>query len=225
MHKREKLLENITLLKLMTTNDWGTYAFSRDPIRGKIKGAEQKNYIAKAMHCGVDLAIKIKKKYNGKNFWEMLNLLEIKVIKEKTSGTQNYITFAKYNYPNKITVYTENVVRFNNFIDEHGLRVILEDVNIEEVLLAHEMYHYFEEHNENLYSKREKIVLWKIGKFKYKSSIIALSEISAMAFTQEMLGLTYSPYIFDSLLLLPHDFEKAEKLINEVLEFRMGGRK
>jgi len=216
---QKKLEKDIEKLKSMTVVQWGQYAFSRDPIGRKISQEQKEVYIKKANQCGKEQAFRLIKKQQDQkgSVWDMAAQLGIVINKEASAGSDDYIVFAKYNYPKTITLYMKNVIDLNAFIEAHGLSDLLGAIKIEEILLAHELYHFCEEHFPNVYSKIEKFTLWKIGPFKYKTGVIAIREIAAMSFAQTLLGLPYSPYLFDSLLLLPHDKEKAVKLMADIL--------
>ena len=94
----------------------------------------------------------------------------------------------------------------------------MNNVNIEEILLAHEIFHYIEEHNgEDMFTQRETIRLWKFGPFKNDSNIVCLGEIAGMAFAKELLQLPYSPYILDSFLVYLYHPKVAYELYKEIM--------
>jgi len=47
--------------------------------------------------------------------------------------------------------------------------------------------------------------------------VIAFSEIAAMGFAQEIMGITYSPYIMDVFLLYGYSPEEASGLYEEMM--------
>ncbi len=53
---------------------------------------------------------------------------------------------------------------------------------LEDLILGHEIYHYLEEEYDGIYTRTEKIRLWKILGFENRSTIRALSEIAGMYF-------------------------------------------
>lgn len=130
--------------------------------------------------------------------------------------------FACYNSPNKVTLFMKNVVLVEEFIREQNLTSKLDYVDVESILIAHEMFHYLEEYDNDIYTKTTKITLWKLCSYKYKSKLVALGEIAAMAFAKELLSLHYNPYIFDILMLYPHNEDITDKLFNEIKEFKGG---
>ena len=62
-------------------------------------------------------------------------------------------------------------------------------------LVAHELFHHLEEVKIGLVYKRFKFP----GRFGMKTYIKGLSEVAAQAFTQTLLGLEFSPQVFDYL--------------------------
>ena len=57
--------EKIDFLVSMSDNEWGQYAFSRDPINKKISCELRQEMIEKANSCGREQALKIKKTYDN----------------------------------------------------------------------------------------------------------------------------------------------------------------
>lgn len=212
--------EKIDYLLSMTDEEWGRYAFELDPLNKKIDNDLKEEMILKANKCGQDAAKKIRESYGNISIKDIAKKLSLNVTYKDAKGMDNYIVFACYNSPNKITVFRENIKMAMHFIKEEKLENKLNNVNLEDILIAHEMFHYLEENNKEMYSNQEKIVLWKLGKFNYKSKLIALGEIAAMAFAKELLKLTYNPYLFDVLMLYPHDATKTDNLLEEITNLK-----
>ena len=210
-------------IELLKLNDfeWGLYAFSRDPLGGKLTNEQKKEIIFEANKCGTEQAQKLEKEFGKKSVKEYAQKLNVQITLKDSDGTDDYIVFAKFNYPNKVTIYSGNVKKVEKLIEENDMGRMLGQVDIESMLLAHEMYHYCEESNKEIYTKTKKIVLWKLGPIQYKSHLSALSEIAAMSFTRELLHLDYNPYIFDGIMLYPHDSKKTQELIDEILTFKI----
>ena len=148
--------------------------------------------------------------------------MDLNIIIKDSEGADNYIMFACYNSPNKITIFNSNVIKVEKLINEENLQDVLGYVDVEKVLIAHELFHHIEENDKDIFTRREKITLWKIGNYEYKSHMVALGEIAAMAFAKEMLGLSYNPYVFDVIMLYPHARENADKLYKEIMDFKGG---
>ena len=120
--------------------------------------------------------------------------------------------------PNKVTIFKDSVDKAIDLIDKENLQELFNNVNIEEILLAHEIFHYIEEHNrDDMFTQTEKIRLWKLGPFKNDSNIVCLGEIAGMAFAKELLQLSYSPYILDSFLVYLYYPKVAYELYKEIM--------
>jgi hypothetical protein len=208
------------LLK-MTDVEWGQYAFCREPLRNKLTFEQKIEYIRKAIESGIEQAKYLQDTYGEMDIPGYIQKLSLQVTKENAQGMDDYLVFARYNYPRDITLFTMNIDAVNAMLTQENYWEQVENVKVENMLLAHEMYHFLEETRENVYSKTKKIVLWSIGPFKYRSGLVALSEIAAMSFAKELLNINYNPYVFDALMLYPHDSERAERLVEEILRFRM----
>ncbi|WP_066891707.1 hypothetical protein [Clostridium nigeriense] len=214
--------EKVDFLISMNDEEWGQYAFSRDPLKGKVSYELRKEMIEKANECGKKEAIKLKEKYKDVPIKKIIKRMNIDYIEKNSNVTETYIMFACYNSPNKITIFKKNKTMVEEFIKENDLSSKLEYIDVESVLLAHELFHHIEENNKDIYTKNEKVVLWKIGSYKYKSGLVCIGEIAAMAFAKELLSINYNPYVFDVLMLYPHDKNKATELYKEIEEFKGG---
>ena len=107
--------------------------------------------------------------------------------------------------------------RIQRLAEESGC-VLLEKDRLFNVLLAHELFHAVEEqHADEIYTRTEKVELWR-KPFSNRSSIACLSEMAAMAFARELLGLDCSPYMLDVLLVYAYDKEAAWGLYEEIGE-------
>ncbi|MGG7058855.1 hypothetical protein ACQPUY_02800 [Clostridium nigeriense] len=214
--------EKIDFLININDEEWGQYAFSRDPLKGKVSEELRREIIKKANECGKIEAIKLKEKYKDSPIKKIIKKMNLEFIEEDSNGTESYIMFACYNSPNKITIFKRNKMLVEEFIKENKLNNKLEYIDVESMLLAHELFHHIEENNKDIYTKNEKVVLWKIGKYKYKSGLVCIGEIAAMAFAKELLSINYNPYVFDVLMLYPHDENKANELYKEIEGFKGG---
>lgn len=214
--------ENASLLTSITDDEWGRYAFSRDPLNRKISEDFKKVLIEKANKCGQDEAIKLKGMYSDLSIKNITKKMNLDIIIKDSEGADNYIMFACYNSPNKITIFNSNVTKVKKLIDEEELEDVLGYVDVKNMLIAHELFHHIEEKDKDIFTRREKITLWNIGKYEYKSHMVALGEIAAMAFAKEMLSLNYNPYVFDVIMLYPHNKEKADELYKEIIDFKGG---
>lgn len=208
------LREMVRELLRLSTRDWILYAFSREPLEGKIPVEERINMGYLAGKCGANEAIYAM----GRSYIEFANSLgcEIKTVNMPNGGEN--VTFAQYEENGCITVFMDTVKKAEPVIKE--LRDLLGDVNIFNVLLLHELFHGIEQKkSDTIYTQTKKIELWR-KPFSNLSKISCLSEIAAMSFAKSVLNLDYSPYIFDVILMYLYNKEAATMLFDEIMEIK-----
>lgn len=207
-------------LKTVDEKIWGLYTFKRDPICNKVTDIVKADMIKKANECGRLEAIDLKKKYGTKTCSQYAQKLGLIICEIEEKNANDYILFAKFNSPNKISININNVKKGEETVKKENLNLLIEEVKIEDILIAHEMFHFIEGKNKEIYTTNTKIMLWKLGPIKYESGLIALGEIAAMAFTKELLQISYYPNLFDILLLYSHDEKRAKTLYDEVRDIK-----
>ena len=114
--------------------------------------------------------------------------------------------------PDEITIFTDCLDKAETL---GGL--LPARAKLQSIILAHELFHAVEEANPDIYTRTEKIELWR-KPFSNKSCIVCLSEIAAMAFAKQLLGLDFNPYALDVLLVYPYDAQAACGLYAEICD-------
>lgn len=206
-YKQEEMVER---LQSITDEVWGLYAFRRDPIRGKFTKEEKTRLVNQAIACGREKALQIKKDKIWQSVYELATQLGLKVEYPDRPVGGGHIIFAQFVNPNIITIYKDS-------IDKAEKCDALQGIQVEQIVLAHEIFHYIEEQDEDIFTRTEKIRLWKIGPFKNDSNIVCLSEIAGMAFAKELLDLEYSPFILDVLLVSLYHTNVSDALYEEII--------
>lgn len=202
----------------LSEEQWGGYAFYHEPLERKFDETQKKEYIAKACACGREEARMIKEEYPGVSVRQILEKMGFAVKTPDVPTGGGHVIFAQYIEPAEVVVYRDCVEKAEALIEKEDLACCLGDLNIEELLLAHELFHGIEyRKRKSIYTQTEKIELWR-RPFSNKSRILCLSEMAAMAFAGEMLGLSYSPYVMDVLLMYSYNDEAAQALYEEILE-------
>ncbi|MGN0983321.1 MAG: hypothetical protein ACI4OI_00645, partial [Gemmiger sp.] len=93
-------------------------------------------------------------------------------------------------------------------------------LDITRLLLGHELFHYVEErYKKEIWTRTYRLRLWQIGPIHNDSGVMVLGEIAAMAFTQELNELRYSPYVMDAYLVYGYSPEAASALYEEMMRF------
>lgn len=213
------LNEMAQVLSSFSEEDWGIYAFSREPLEGKFTVEQKREYIAKANSCGREWAKRMMAQYETNCPRVLAEKMGMQVKTPKVPVGGELVLFAQYVQPDEITIFTDCVDKAAALQEECGIS-FFERQSLMDVLLAHELFHAVEEqHSEEIYTHTEKVELWR-KPFSNRSRIACLSEIAAMAFAAGLLELECSPYILDVLLVYSYDKNNAWGLYDEILSLR-----
>ena len=223
--KREIKIEeeniNVYPLKTMVSeliklneNDWALYAFSREPLEGKISLEDKLQFAYLARVCGANEA-----NYMGNhNITKCAENMGFIIRTPNLPNGGANVTFAQYEESGEITIFMDTVNKAKPVIEELGS--LLGNVDIYNVLLLHELFHGIEQKKaDTIYTKTKKIELWR-KPFSNLSRISCLSEIAAMSFAKTVLNLNYNPYIFDVILMYLYNKEAAAMLFEEIMEIK-----
>jgi hypothetical protein len=196
---------------------WDSYAFRSEPLARKISSSQRAEFAAGARKCGSELADRVIEKYGLRKPGEYARNLRLQIVYDREKSMGQYAMFACFNEPDRITIYESIAAASYELIMREGLGTLLGDINIIDVLISHELYHYFEFRDDSIYTSRKLITLWSIGRFHYTSKVLCLQEIGAMSFTRRLTGLGFSPYALDVLFMYSMDKHKAGNLYENIM--------
>src|SRR6267154_1047463 len=101
-----------------------------------------------------------------------------------------------------ITLYRDGIAVIEAVAAEPDTACLLGDSNPREILIAHELYHHIETARpECQVSRRWKVTLIKLGRWRWQSGLPVLSEIAAGAFAQALLHLPVHPHALDLVVV------------------------
>lgn len=203
--------------ELLNISDYGYYKFllNQDPIRGKIEDNMIDYLIEESVNCGIEEAEKILKRFKNKDIFEIASELDIEV--EYTNSQENGY-YGYFEEPKKIVIYNKSVDNALEFFRENT-DISIDKIYLNEIILGHELFHFIESENPNLFINTFKIDLWSIFKYKRSSNIIYLGEIAAMAFINRMLNKNTYLQLLDYIMLYNLDEKSSELLVQELLKF------
>lgn len=210
-----KMREGLENLMKIPDEAFGAYSFSREPLREKISGEQQRILTAKAIRCGREYGAKMEKDYGKIPALVLAGKLGAAVEMKSRPAAGSCIVFAQFTPPSYITVFTDCLERARERIQEQKLEDLLTVERIQNILIAHEVFHCVEEiYKKEIFTQTERIELWRLGRIRNRSPILCLGEIAAMAFARQTAGLNYSPFVLDWFLVSLYD----EKTGNEIYE-------
>jgi len=208
------------LLKLQDRY-FAMYQVYTDPIQRKITPEIRNNIIEQSLTCGQEEADKIlsnlKKQEMPFDIYRLIQEYGILIREEDRDDSLNYIYFGAFEEPGTITLYIDNIRKGEELIREYKIKELL-NINLKEVVLAHEIFHYIEARNKKLFVNQYRIKLWKLGPYTHTSLLSCTSEIAGMAFAKRLLGLNFCPNVLDVLLLYPHDRNEAKYIYKQIMD-------
>lgn len=207
------------LAYLATVPDYvfSLYGFAREPLKGKVSDAETKELLDHCIADGQHYGETVLSQHPGKSPSQIAQALGLQVLRPELPHKGSQVVFADFEEPGTIRVYQNTIRHANATIQQEGLQSFFEGVNLEEVLIAHELFHSIEMLNKDtIFTLNHKIVLWRIGSFKYTSSLPSLREITAMHFAKTLTGLPFSPYLLEVFFSYSYNPDVGGSLYHEI---------
>jgi hypothetical protein len=208
------------LLKLQDKY-FAVYQVYIDPIQRKITPEIRNTIIEQSLTCGREeadkLLDKLKKQKLPVDIWQLIKEFGIGIKEEEGDISLNYIYFGAFEESGAITLYIDNIRKGEELIREYKIKELL-NINLKEVILAHELFHYIEARNKKLFVNQYRIKLWKLGPYTHTSLLSCTSEIASMAFAKRLLNLNFCPNVLDVLLLYPHDRNEAKHIYRKIMD-------
>lgn len=207
-------------LCLIPEEDWGFYAFSREPLNGKFDDEKRRDLTLKAILCGREYADKLFDEYNTTNPESLCRMFSVKVDFPDMPQNKDRVLFAEFHEPDEIHIYMDGVRKGRELLGEPGVSDAFgTNMDISKILLSHELFHFVEQkYKREIWTLNYKIDLWNLGPLHNFSGISVLGEIAAMSFTKKLMNLSYSPYVLDAFLVYGYSPEAASGLYEEMME-------
>lgn len=208
-------------LMAIEPEEWYAYAFSREPLNGKLDETLRRRWMYQAWHCGAEYADKTAQLYGSRDARHIAEAMGMQVQYPRLPERTDRVLFAEFRVPNHINIFMDAVERADKLRQRPELAGVLPGgLDIPAVLLAHELFHHVEEqYKKEIFTQTEKLRLWKLGPIHNDSRLIALSEIAAMGFTHRLNGLSFSPYVLDMFLVYSYSPQEACGLYEEMMDF------
>ena len=223
------LAEMMASLREVDGESWGMYAFSRDILRDRIPADRKPEMIASSIRCGEEYAQRVQRETGESTPDGIAAYYGLHVTSASLPMTDRRVLFASYTPPDDIVILREPLEKYSAMLA--GLRAedsarLPTEAEVRSVLLGHELFHYVEEqHSEEIYTRTEKIRLWKILGLENNSAIRALGEIASMAFSKELNRIAYFPFILDVLLFFGYHEESARSIYRNIMDMDAGQKR
>ena len=214
------LPEMMETLTGFTEDDWGLYAFAKEPLRGRFTREERIAESRAAAACGRQTAQKLIGDGPRLSAAEYAARYPVRIERKPMPDHGGYVLFAQYREPDRISLFTDCLSRLSETLERFPSLPVRRAEDVEPLLLAHELFHYLEYSDAAMYTRTRKLTLWKLGPLKHESTVECLSEIAAMTFAQALTGSPIHPFVLDVLLVFGYDEGAAENLYRGILRTR-----
>lgn len=198
--------------------EWRHYAFSREPLNGKFTPSQRLEWMSKSLECGEIYASRMIDELGRNEPRNIAKGLGLNVYYPQYPEKTDRVLFAEFITPNRINIFMDAVYRAERLTKKYKLAGILGGIDIADIVLSHEMFHYVEEkYKHEIFTRTEKIRLWSLGPLHNDSMIYALGEIAAMSFAQRLNRLNWLPYVMDVLMVYDYSMSEASGLYDEIM--------
>jgi hypothetical protein len=217
------------LQKTMALDDdfWGSvYAFSTDPAGRAVSPEDTLSLSQRARDCGKAAARKTAAEYGTAEIHVLIRKLGLIMEKIRDADHGGTIHFAEFVEPDKIRIYEDCLEKMS--LQEEQLSQDAKNLlsSAEEVLIAHELFHYLEYlQRDTIFTRTYVHHLRPILFFRPAARLLCISEIAAMAFIKEYLKLPCSPYVFDLLLMYGFSKDRAYRLYGNIIHLAEKAKK
>lgn len=213
------LRRRLGILAGLDASGWGRYAFARERLSSRLAAPTRETLAAKARTCGLNYAQELVAEFATRAPGRLAEALGMRVSRDTVASACDFgMTVAHLIHPGAVVIYCDGLEKGEEWLEKSGTMALLNGNSLEDVVLAHEIFHFLEERDgERVFTRREKLELWN-WPFSFRTPLGCLGEIAAMAFAESMLGLPRSPFILDLVFMHAYSPEGAAELYEFILE-------
>lgn len=205
-------------LLILTDDAFDSYAFEREPLKGKIPPCLRLELAQKARQSGTELAKQLQQDYLNCSPSEICTAMGYNITNNSEPQHSFQIIYGQFVQPNQITLFSHCLKTVNSIAKQTKIPEFPSVEQLKQIILAHELYHALEEQTPNLFPRAYRLHLWKLGSFYNDSPVFCLSEIAGMAFAKQLCNLTFCPYALDALLLYGYNPQASCSIYEEIIE-------
>ncbi len=198
------------------------YVFPTDPVSGAIPPEQAEELCRKALECGRECAEEVRSRYPQLSMRAICEKCGVRVTWDLEDAGGSVVRFAEYEKPDHIRLNRECIRRTGRLLGEAEALPEMAGVSVEEVLLAHELYHYMEHIHPQLFTCSYRHRQGRAALFG-PARLVSLSEIAAGAFIAGSLGFDYSCYLYDLAFTYSFSPKEAARLFARMPVQREGG--
>ncbi len=163
----------------------------------------KKEIIEKSILVAEEYYKKLVKEYGMCNITKYVYRLGVPIdyVREKPTKYYSYIGLFKEK-TKTITVNLETILQIKHITSQFGLDDIVDINMIKDVVIAHELFHYFELMNPSIYTNQKIIDAKIFGIIKTKSKLLVAGEVAAIHFSKLITNLKHTPLVYNKTFAL-----------------------
>ena len=200
------------------------YVMMRDPYWKHLGEAQRRKVMHDSVHCGSQSA----------GYFSDVRLpirtlcadagIQISIYEDVPQSNREI--FALFEAPSTIRLRPDLIQETQAKLDTAEYRALLGTFQLEDVMLAHELFHFLERiHKKTIYTQTEKTTTISIGPIHVRKRLTMSSEVAAMAFVQSLLGLPWNPYLLDAIIVSRTDPQATDGILTTWQTLREQHRK
>ena len=198
-----EILSAVRAATACSDRDWYRFLLKSDICGCPISEGEERELLDGAMRTAVEMNRKIRENYGGYLPQEIAGDLQLKIVNKVEELREPFLFLGLYE-PNSrtITLNRSALALVEEFIASNNLGSLISFADITRMVLFHEIFHALEEETPDIFTRSHTLKRKALGIFPHKRRLDSLSEVGAVHFSKCMTGISYSPCIYERLLLL-----------------------
>lgn len=216
--KSNNMKEILLQLYALPTYRWGLYTLSTDLLYHRMGQSLRYQCVCNAQRSGQTAARVMMLREQCRQPEILCRRYGIRICEENAENACGRYLLAQFQEPCDIVLYDQPIWKLQLFLKRNIPE--RDGFSVKELILAHEFYHALELKEPNLAPEETRVTILKLGSFSLKRKITAVSEIAAMAFAQELLGVPFAPQLLNLLLLFAEEDPNAQMEARRVLAMR-----
>lgn len=193
-------MKKVNVHLAMDDKTWAYSILAKDPLYQRMDPSRRQNIINHSLACAAVEERVLRERYGVLSPREYAARLGVKVLPERSEISRVFPYFALYNSElPAIWISVQSIEAVENMI-LYQFRDILDQVNLTELAVAHELFHHIEKQDPGIYTRTKQIELLRFKKFSHSVCVLSASEIAARHFSKLLTGLKFSPTVYEVLL-------------------------
>lgn len=209
----DRLAGVISSLKVIPKNRWDDYILRQDLFYRHYTEEMCQDIVQKAKEAGRKKALEVSAESRDMEELIRINGLKVKIAQDKEFIMPDSINFAEY-HDGEIKI-SKRLLRALDKNKDTLFRVLGEFQPCS-VLFCHELYHFYEDTEENLENAGITIKIKPIPFINKTISPESAGEIAAYEFAGQMQKIDFHPYILGLIGLYEYDRNAADSIMNSI---------